>query len=457
MNAHRVRTFAACVFLAAGLLATVARGDGYPYFYASGGDYGWAWSDPAWEYQYTTGGEDTYGYGDYDEVPVYRLASRGGAHMFSVDAGEIAALLASGAWVNEGVAFWALSGEYGYRWTYSTGGYTYEETEEATPLYRLSSRTGGDYFFTASFDEARALLSSGAYNYDGITCFVGGGEYDPPYGDPVYRLRSSGQYLFTVSEAEKNALVASGAWTLEGVAFYALSPVVTITLSDDILEEVPTLRFETIRGGMLPDINPPYVDGYVFEGYGWRYYTEGDNGDYGWQYEYAYDACGNSLITADWNQRWYALWRSPSDKAALKPVYRVRCAVNGDYLFTLDPNERDVLDSFPEWTYEGVAFNAYDDFAPGTVPLYRFTNTATGEHFMTANETEKNVLGASSGWSYDGILCFVSAASTGSTAAVSRLFSPYSGFHLFTMTEAEKNHLVTNGWRNEGIAFYVWP
>ena len=83
------------------------------------------------------------------------------------------------------------------------------------------------------------------------------------------------------------------------------------------------------------------------------------------------------------------------------------------------------------------------------VAMYRLYNPNSGEHFYTAAKAERNHL-VSVGWKYEGIAWY--APKTGDP--VYRLYNPNAGDHHYTTSEAEKNPLVYVGWNYEGISWY---
>ncbi len=84
------------------------------------------------------------------------------------------------------------------------------------------------------------------------------------------------------------------------------------------------------------------------------------------------------------------------------------------------------------------------------VPMYRLFCYSTGEHLYTSNPVERDHL-MSSGWRYEGIAWI---APTSSETPVFRLFNPYSTDHHYTTGANERSVLIENGWEDEGIAWY---
>lgn len=127
---------------------------------------------------------------------VYRLYNRNdGQHHWVTDAGEAAALVATG-WTDEGAGF-----------TMPRGG--------TIAVFRLYNGASGEHMYTTSLTEARALQDAG-WEYEQVPFF--GNES----GTPVYRLSNPNapQHHWTPSTAERDSLVASG-WRDEGIAWYA--------------------------------------------------------------------------------------------------------------------------------------------------------------------------------------------------------------------------------------------
>ena len=86
----------------------------------------------------------------------------------------------------------------------------------------------------------------------------------------------------------------------------------------------------------------------------------------------------------------------------------------------------------------------------GSGDMYRIYNPNSGEHFYTSNKAEKDHL-VSLGWKYEGIGW---KAPTVSNYPVYRLYNANGGEHHYTMNVAEKNSLVKLGWKYEGIGWF---
>lgn len=86
----------------------------------------------------------------------------------------------------------------------------------------------------------------------------------------------------------------------------------------------------------------------------------------------------------------------------------------------------------------------------GSGDMYRIYNPNSGEHFYTSNKAEKDHL-VSLGWKYEGVGW---KAPTVSNYPVYRLYNANGGEHHYTMNVAEKNNLVKLGWKYEGIGWF---
>ena len=86
----------------------------------------------------------------------------------------------------------------------------------------------------------------------------------------------------------------------------------------------------------------------------------------------------------------------------------------------------------------------------GSGDMYRIYNPNSGEHFYTSDKAEKDHL-VSLGWKYEGVGW---NAPTVSNYPVYRLYNMYGGEHHYTMSVDEKNNLVKLGWKYEGIGWF---
>lgn len=91
--------------------------------------------------------------------------------------------------------------------------------------------------------------------------------------------------------------------------------------------------------------------------------------------------------------------------------------------------------------------------ADNTADVYRMYNPNSGEHFYTEDYTERDHL-LSVGWRYEGIGWTAPLEDVNASKPVYRVYNPNQGLHHYTMNLDEKNGLVALGWRDEGIGWY---
>ena len=85
-----------------------------------------------------------------------------------------------------------------------------------------------------------------------------------------------------------------------------------------------------------------------------------------------------------------------------------------------------------------------------TQDMYRLYNPNSGEHFYTADASEKAHL-VSVGWRYEGIAW---TSPKKSDVPVYRLYNPNAGDHHYTTSKKERDWLMQKGWKYEGIGWY---
>lgn len=85
----------------------------------------------------------------------------------------------------------------------------------------------------------------------------------------------------------------------------------------------------------------------------------------------------------------------------------------------------------------------------GDVPVYRVYNKNSGLHHYTTSEYERDQL-VSLGWNDEGISFYVS---TKKGTPVYRNYNPNDGNHNWTESKFEHDHLNSVGWDNEGVAW----
>ena len=146
-------------------------------------------------------------------------------------------------------------------------------------------------------------------------------------------------------------------------------------------------------------------------------------------------------------------------QAALTEVYRFYHLDAGRHFYTASAPERQkVIDLYPRFVYEGVAFFAETTQIVGTVPVYRFYHQVNGSHVYTASETEKqSILTNYPVYFYEGVQFYADQGSATGAIPLYRLYNTKLGSHFFTTDATEAAHAVTT-WPwfvHEGAVFYV--
>ncbi|NLB55357.1 MAG: hypothetical protein GX811_06255, partial [Lentisphaerae bacterium] len=147
------------------------------------------------------------------------------------------------------------------------------------------------------------------------------------------------------------------------------------------------------------------------------------------------------------------------------PVYRLYSygapESTYEHLWTTDEKERDLLDSWPSWVYEGVAWLAYTNQVDGSVPLYRLYAELERQHHYTNIEFEYQYLAGDGTWNDEGVQYYVFPTNTvDGLLPVYRFNHEELALHHFTIDENEKDEIIRHpewGYEYEGIGYYVFP
>ncbi|WP_395826619.1 matrixin family metalloprotease [Elstera sp.] len=139
------------------------------------------------------------------------------------------------------------------------------------------------------------------------------------------------------------------------------------------------------------------------------------------------------------------------------PVYRFYNTVTGTHLYTMSTSERDTIQSnLPQYSFDGIAFSAYEVGAGDTASVYRFFNSNTGTHFYTASSTERDAVAKLSGFAYEGVAYIAGNTSAGGLDPLYRFYNSNTGSHFYTASETERAAVAKLvGFVDEGIAYYV--
>ena len=134
-------------------------------------------------------------------------------------------------------------------------------------------------------------------------------------------------------------------------------------------------------------------------------------------------------------------------------MHRLYNPNSGEHFYTASAHERDSLRR-AGWKYEGVGWTAP---ASSRTPVYRLYSGT--DHHYTASAAERDML-VRAGWKYEGVGWYSDDAKG---VPLYRQFNPNvnpgaprnnSGSHNYTTSRAEHDHLLSAGWRGEGIGWY---
>jgi len=158
---------------------------------------------------------------------------------------------------------------------------------------------------------------------------------------------------------------------------------------------------------------------------------------------------------------WFALVQLVGAQTTVSPVYRFFNQATGTHFYTIVAAERDhVIGAYPQFRYEGPAFAAFAQSAPGAQPVFRFFNTATGTHFYTIKATERDyVLATWPQFAYEGPAYYAMPdAGADTRTELFRFFNSATGAHFYTTSTTERDQVrgTMPQFAYEGVAFYVY-
>lgn len=142
---------------------------------------------------------------------------------------------------------------------------------------------------------------------------------------------------------------------------------------------------------------------------------------------------------------------APSDTVC----FRLYNPWSAEHLFTSDRQELITLNRLG-WRWEGVSWK--DE---GDTVVYRLYNpyVSGGDHHYTTSKQEVDECLAH-GWKLDSSTKLsVSDIKRAGLVPVYRLYNPYEQehYHHFTADKDEQQHLISLGWRDEGVAWWAKP
>jgi hypothetical protein len=132
------------------------------------------------------------------------------------------------------------------------------------------------------------------------------------------------------------------------------------------------------------------------------------------------------------------------------PLYR---AVNasGAHIYTQQPSQ--LPSGFNQESVSGYVMTSQVD---GTAALYALSNSSNGDFFYTTDANERASAMNSRGYQDRGIAGYVATSQQSGTVPLYRMLNSNNGQHFYTINASERANLLGQGFKDEGIAGYVW-
>jgi len=160
----------------------------------------------------------------------------------------------------------------------------------------------------------------------------------------------------------------------------------------------------------------------------------------------------------------YELVPYDSDGTIDSNVYRFWSPVSQGHFYTISEAERDyIMTTWPEtWTYESVAWRAHANSAQGSSPVYRFWSPVFSQHFFTISEAERDHIMTMwpEIWTYEGVAWHAYQSGGAGLSPVYRFWSPVNNGHFYTISPVERDQVIATWpdvWTYEGVAYYAYP
>lgn len=154
-------------------------------------------------------------------------------------------------------------------------------------------------------------------------------------------------------------------------------------------------------------------------------------------------------------------WLAPTTSAgARNAVYRFYNAKTGAHFYTASASERDfVIQTYPDFSYENIAFYAYADASSGKDPVFRFYNPTSGAHFYSGSVTERDfVIANFPEFKYEVVSWYAQAGAGNGASPIYRFYNATTGAHFYTISAAERDFVIQvhKAFRYEGPMYYAW-
>lgn len=129
--------------------------------------------------------------------------------------------------------------------------------------------------------------------------------------------------------------------------------------------------------------------------------------------------------------------------AETRDLYCLYNPSNGEYLYTINAEEKAKIEGV--WIYQGVVCTLP---VSSSKPIYRLYDAKNAKHLYTSNALEIDTL-VKQGWRQEGVAFYVSETEAN---PIYRFFNTTTGDHAFG-TANNISALTSKGWKQEGVAF----
>lgn len=154
-------------------------------------------------------------------------------------------------------------------------------------------------------------------------------------------------------------------------------------------------------------------------------------------------------------------WLAPgAASAARTAVYRFYNGKTGAHFYTASAAERDfVVQTFPEFAYENIAFYAYADSSSGKDPVFRFYNAKSGAHFYSGSVAERDfVITNYPDFKYEVVSWYAQTGAGNGASPIYRFYNAKTGAHFYTINAAERDFVIQvhKDFQYEGPMYFAW-
>lgn len=154
-------------------------------------------------------------------------------------------------------------------------------------------------------------------------------------------------------------------------------------------------------------------------------------------------------------------WLAPgSSTAARTAVYRFYNSKTGAHFYTASAAERDfVVQTYPEFTYENVAFYAYADSSSAKDPVFRLYNATSRAHFYSGSVAERDfVIANYPAFKYEVVSWYAQTGAGNGSSPIYRFYNGKTGAHFYTISAAERDFVIQvhRDFQYEGPMYYAW-